>query len=344
MNSSWVPDEDATTLFSERAWLIGAILTGVGYGVVITLYGFCLRQLLKQKDHSNRLQRNCLLVYITLITLFGTLFLAACARMTELSFVDYRLFPGGPSMFENVEFSIPPDELGNVAFVLGNWFADALVVWRCMIIYRNCRIPTWIVMGIPCLAYLGSLTLGSLWLVQISSSLSSPWLTNSVNFTPPYFWLTISLNLTLTTAIVARLLVFRWRISKALGSRYGSHYTSIAAMLIESALIYSGGALLFIVPFGLNSPLSNMFIQVLAEIQIIAPLLIIYRVASGEAWSSNTTNQIMSRGQKPHKNDRMIKMSSFSAKTAESKSEGMKSGPTLVNISTDAVVAEDEHV
>lgn len=39
-------------------------------------------------------------------------------------------------------------------------------------------------------------------------------------------------------------------------------------MLIESALIYSGGALLFIVPFGLNSPLSNMFIQVLAEIQV----------------------------------------------------------------------------
>ena len=144
MNSSWIPDEDPTTLFSERAWLIGAILTGVGYGVVITLYGFCLRQLLKNTDRS--LQRTSLLVYTTLITLFGTLFLAACARMTELSFVDYRLFPGGPgksllptfllhsifspftAAFENVEFSIPPDELGNVAFVLGNWFADALVV------------------------------------------------------------------------------------------------------------------------------------------------------------------------------------------------------------------------
>lgn len=96
MNSSWIPAEDATTLFSERAWLIGAILTGVGYGVVITLYGFCLRQICKNKDRGNRLHRTCLLVYITLITLFGTLFLAACARMTELSFVDYRLFPGGP--------------------------------------------------------------------------------------------------------------------------------------------------------------------------------------------------------------------------------------------------------
>ena len=96
MNSSWIPDEPASTLFSERAWLSGAILTGVGYGVVITLYFFCFRQLLKTMDQSNRLHRISLLVYITLITLFGTFFVAACARMTELSFVDFRLFPGGP--------------------------------------------------------------------------------------------------------------------------------------------------------------------------------------------------------------------------------------------------------
>lgn len=30
--------------------------------------------------------------------------------------------------FEEVMFSIPIDEMGNVAFVLANWFADALVV------------------------------------------------------------------------------------------------------------------------------------------------------------------------------------------------------------------------
>lgn len=96
MDPAWIPQEDAATLFGERAWLIGAILTGVGYGVVITLYFFCFHQLLKTMDSTNRLQRIAFLVYITLITLFGTLFIAACARMTELSFVDYRLFPGGP--------------------------------------------------------------------------------------------------------------------------------------------------------------------------------------------------------------------------------------------------------
>ena len=73
-----------------------------------------------------------------------------------------------------MEFSIPPDELGNVAFVLANWFADALVVcvflldyilvtevkydqvWRCLIIYRNCRFPFIVVAAIPCLTYISS--------------------------------------------------------------------------------------------------------------------------------------------------------------------------------------------
>ena len=53
---------------------------------------------------------------------------------------------------------------------------------------------------------------------------------------------------------------------------------------------------------------------------------------------------LRSQQQKLHKSDRMIKMSAFNAKTGDTKSEGIQSGPTLVNISTDAVVAEDTHV
>lgn len=110
--------------------------------------------------------------------------------------------------------------------------------------------------------------MGVLWLIQISAPASSPWLTTSVNFTPLYFWLSLALNLSMTLAIVARLLVFRWRIARALGPKFGSQYTSIAAMVVESAFISSAGFLLFLIPFGLNSPLANMFIQVLSEIQV----------------------------------------------------------------------------
>lgn len=79
--------------------------------------------------------------------ILGTLFEGAIAKMTQLSFIDYRLFPGGPgsyifhlnseccmyteqriAAFEEDEFSIPIDEISNVSYVIANWLADGMVV------------------------------------------------------------------------------------------------------------------------------------------------------------------------------------------------------------------------
>lgn len=98
LNASWIPDESAEQLLNERTWLAGIIITGVGYGVVLTLYTMCVSVLIRTMDERNYGHRICLLVYTTCFFIFGTLYLAAGAKMTELSFVDYRLFPGGPGL------------------------------------------------------------------------------------------------------------------------------------------------------------------------------------------------------------------------------------------------------
>ena len=126
-NTSWTPNETPDVIFTEKTWLQGAILTGVGYGIVFTLYCMTAHALLvglRRSDYKNI----GWLVYITIIFFLGSIFMGACAQMTQLSFVQYRNIPGGPSEYENVEFSIPADEAGNVVFVLTNWFADGLMV------------------------------------------------------------------------------------------------------------------------------------------------------------------------------------------------------------------------
>lgn len=107
---------------------------------------------------------------------------------------------------------------------------------------------------------------GVLWLTQISAT--SPWVAGSINFTAPYFWLSLALNMTMTIAICARLLFFRTRVRKVLGHNHGSDYTSIAAMVVESAAIYSAFSLCFLIPFALNHPIQNTFIQMLGEVQV----------------------------------------------------------------------------
>ena len=206
-------------------------------------------------------------------------------------------------------------------------------IYRYLVIFRNTRqFPLWMVMLIPVLAYLTSFctfpldtfalwhlticlsALSVVWLVQVSAPASSPWSNaGAINFTAPYFWMSLSLNISMTFAICARLLFYRRRVSSVLGPNHGTQYTSVAAMIVESASLYSAFALLFLIPFALNNPIQNTFIQLMGEIQvsiaiwttiesdgcqwfhiqIIATLLITYRVAYGAAWASGTSQTIL---------------------------------------------------
>lgn len=84
----------------------------------------------------------------------------------------------------------------------------------------------------------------------------------------PYLIVSLALNVLVTVAIVLRLLVYRHRISQALGPNHGSQYTSIVAMLVESASLYSLFSLLLVIPFAIDNPIQNVSLQMLGEIQV----------------------------------------------------------------------------
>ncbi|EJD50831.1 hypothetical protein AURDEDRAFT_159973 [Auricularia subglabra TFB-10046 SS5] len=68
-------------------------------------------------------------------------------------------------------------------------------------------------------------------------------------------------------------------------------FLGTVAILIESAFLYTICGVAFLVPFGLADPFQNVILPTLAQIESIAPLLIIMRVAQGQAWSTETTTQ-----------------------------------------------------
>lgn len=84
-----------------------------------------------------------------------------------------------------------------------------------------------------------------------------------------------------------------WRMSRyvkdALGDSHARTYASIAAMMAESAAPYSICGIIFIATFAANSPGQNLFLPPLGQVMCLSPELIIWRVASGRAWSERTT-------------------------------------------------------
>jgi hypothetical protein len=135
--------------------------------------------------------------------------------------------------------------------------------------------------------------MGALYLRQVGAPLGSPWANNPINYTLLYASISLALNLFITVMIVSRLLLFRYRSIKALGSpEHGTTYLSISTLLIESAAIYAVFSLMFLIPFGLKNAFANVMLQALSEIQIITSLLIIYRVAEGKAWTNGTAARL----------------------------------------------------
>ncbi|KAG1812181.1 uncharacterized protein BJ212DRAFT_1483356 [Suillus subaureus] len=292
MSSSWTPDESSETFLAEKGWLQGTVVSAVAYGINVALYLMCFHLLFRQMNRMNYKKQLPLLIYITTTFIFSTLFMAALADFTQLAFIQYRDYPGGPNAFENNMFGIPVDNLGNVCGFLTMILSDGLVVWRCMVIYRGCMVPMWIILLFPGLMFAASIAMGIMFLLQVTAN--SPYFSSTnINYTVPYLTLSLALNIIITIAIVLRLLIYRHRISKVLGSSYGTQYTSIAAMIIESAALYSAFSVAFLTLFLRNNPISETFIESLTQVQIIAMLLIVFRVAQGKSWSQDTMSRVM---------------------------------------------------
>ncbi|EIM80872.1 uncharacterized protein STEHIDRAFT_142727 [Stereum hirsutum FP-91666 SS1] len=323
-------DETSEQIFTEKSFLQGALLAGVAYGTEVTLFAMTFWHLLRTRSGVNSKRKYIFLAYISVIFILGTLFYASNAQFTQLAFIDNRNITGGPGVYEETSFSIPIDELGNVCAIMSTWLCDALLLWRFYVIYNTGR-ALWAIMFFPSLLFLGSFVTGLLFLLEVSAS--SPWSPGSpaasINWTIPFFSLSLSLNIILTIAITLRLLVFRRNIVSAMGTSHGSQYASIAAMIVESDAIFSTFSLLFLVPFAMNNPLNEVFFQALSGVQIIATLLIMFRVAQGKSWDTDTMTHGLTAGSLPFNT---AGSSQFSADGGRRGGYGMNEGHAMQRI------------
>ncbi|TFK34960.1 hypothetical protein BDQ12DRAFT_329466 [Crucibulum laeve] len=111
-----------------------------------------------------------------------------------------------------------------------------------------------------------------------------------------YCIISLLINLIMTTMIITRLNAHRQRITKTLGPNHSAPYTDIMAMIVESALLTLLFLIFVVITFittKLYTPInSSLVMQILAQVQILSPLWIIYRVVQKRAWSSRTFEEI----------------------------------------------------
>ncbi|KAJ7082024.1 hypothetical protein B0H15DRAFT_952701 [Mycena belliarum] len=287
------PGETAAELWVERSNFDGNLITGVGYGVLLTLTAQTLALFLRRPRH--RVPWG-LVLYVAALFLLATLGLAGNAAFTQSVFVDNRAFPGGPNAWTAAHYSAGVNMMAFAAYIVMNWMASALVLWRFTMFWgTNLSLSV-----VPLLVFLGSV--GSSLLFLLATARPTPALAPlAVPAGIAYWALSLGLNVVLALAIAARILLVRRALRRLLratprgpaladGGTGGlaNGYVGIAAMLVESAALYAVWGVLFLICFARNTPLQNVLVGMLGQVQGIAPLLIVFRVAQGRAWAADT--------------------------------------------------------
>ncbi|KAI0042821.1 hypothetical protein FA95DRAFT_516314 [Auriscalpium vulgare] len=262
----------------ESMNLMGTILAGTAYGIV-----FCL-SLLSASYLTTPSWRTLLLAFW--LFALATASIGLQIQWTLVGFVANRGYPGGPNAFIGQNVGNWLNVMLNASFVIMSWSSDVILLYRFSIIYN-----TFLLYVVPpLLMFIATLALGSvsLWQLAIPGRTSSS--DALADWSIIYRTASLALSLVLTTLIVGRILFYRRRLRfQSPSSRSFSTLLGVAAMLIESASLETVAALIYIISVGVDSPLRNTFLPILAQIQIISPLLIVFRVARGRAWSKQTT-------------------------------------------------------
>lgn len=114
---------------------------------------------------------------------------------------------------------------------------------------------------------LGVIVTGSLALRQLTTPGTTQKTNQLANWLVVYRTVSLSLGVIVTSSIIARLLYFHRKTGPVFRSPK-SPFLGIVAMLIESASLDTVSTLVYIITVGINSPLQNVFLPVLGQVQV----------------------------------------------------------------------------
>ncbi|KAG1770934.1 hypothetical protein EDD22DRAFT_864502 [Suillus occidentalis] len=271
-------DIPSTDLWLEQSRLDGMTLGAVTYGGFFILTVQAAAALIQRPRHGGKIadHRLALLAYVVVTFILGTIGFAANAKYTEMIWIDLRGTLGGPVELIEDEMAYPINVVAISCYFVMEWFMQALLLHRCFVIWNWARYVM-----IPMFTIYIAMIIMSI-LVLIQSSAGVIWYT--INIQLAYLCIEVGLSVIYTILVTNRLLFMRGLMRQVMQEHeYYSIYDTSILMVIESAVLYSVCAIIFIVSFALHSNVSNLCFLTISHVQGITQLLIIIRVARGQA-------------------------------------------------------------
>ncbi|KAL0961080.1 hypothetical protein HGRIS_006063 [Hohenbuehelia grisea] len=283
---------DSPDIALEHSFYWGILISAMLYGVEIYMY-LHSTYLFLSRDHARGSSRPQFLYIIIGFLMLVFISIAGFANFVFIQFmyIDHRDAEGGPLGYFAANSTVWWQVLGTVSGEVSNYLGDALLIYRCYIIWNG----GYAIIGLPVLLWLGSIAMGTITAVQ-SAIPGSDFFRQQTNFAIPWVVLSVALNLFCTAVIALRLLKARsaMRDVGALQDGELKTYTGVIAILVESALPFSILGIVFAITLGQNNAASPSLAFIWGTFCALSPQMIIYRVAIGRAWSRELASRLSS--------------------------------------------------
>ncbi|KAG0693458.1 hypothetical protein DFH29DRAFT_816289 [Suillus ampliporus] len=262
------------------------IYTAIGVFFLLTVQAWIA--LMRQPRYGGKIadHSRALLFYIFITFVLRTISFAASAKYTEMIWIDLRDAPGGPATLIEDEMNYRINVVAFSTAHIQEWFMQALLLHRCYVIWNQARSVM-----IPMITLYVCMIASSIFcLIQASTGA----VYYNINIVLVYLCFQVGLTMIYTILVANRLLAMRSEMKRVMDQYDSSTYETVVLMTIESSLLYSVFAIIFIVSFALhlNGTTTLCFLSI-SSIQGISQLFIILRVARGRAvtheWSSRVT-------------------------------------------------------
>ncbi|KAJ6616636.1 hypothetical protein B0H10DRAFT_2036366 [Mycena sp. CBHHK59/15] len=241
----------------------------------------------------------CRCMYICYHTKKQSILFISAIVMFLLSSADVTIFLlQGASVYGNLSLRLDHLEIaGAIVYVTNNLLADALLIYRCYVIWNT----IWVTI-VPVMLLLATMVLG--YTIQLKL----------------FFILSLTVNLFVPTVVAGRL----WWVVRTIRGSYGAATRrkgqKAMVIILESGLIYSVFVSIHMVFFHYQNPADTIVYAALGQIVGMVPTLIIVRVGLGVSengsecatmvGSAHNPKDDMSSGPQPFDRQSMGTMSS----------------------------------
>ncbi|RDB23623.1 hypothetical protein Hypma_009503 [Hypsizygus marmoreus] len=307
----------ADDLKAERACFHGTLLAALAFGALLMLYVQLTQVLLVRPKRGQTFW--AIVAYSGALFPLAVLSISVMFKFSEMSYIENRNYPGGPTAFYRDYSSDYVNVIGQVSETLFPWFADILMISRLLVVWNY----KWWIAAFPAVTYLTKLGISIPVLISQLRPRDPTWLARAGAFGTSYYSVTMAFNIYITVMICIRLQSMRRDLETVTGRLHASFYTSSFTMIVESGVFFTVWVTVYLIMRSRGSLFQNVFLLPIAFTLGITRMLIVLRIAQDRAWSKDLVTatdrgvldwQVSSTHSVPLRDNPASSMTSFSNK------------------------------